>query len=978
MKIEPLSDDDILELTNYKCVLSEYDYNFKMKNNPPIAGGLFDYELFGKYHDDNPRYNLAYYLLCTPIIYPTKLKSLVKYIQDNLSMIKTYSNPSYNLRSFIFNYYDLIECDKESAQFMKDDRYFKLNILLISSEEFIIDNFNYQYLGLLGLLNLSNYNLMNGQSLNQLTKYININLLISNPVDRPTTIFTKGKKSLPSLHQLTQNYKIVINLNKKIEEKIYSDEISIFEKCLLVLSLNDIICEMITSYTLIGKSSKETTVRSLLSTRIQKSGRTTIVGDPWLALDEVTIPKSLLYNSLKSDIIGLIEVNHLKVIGRIEYDNISELALKYFNQLLDGLIVIINRNPSLHKYNMLAFKVNICDDYVMKLPLLVTKIFGADFDGDTMSFYTITDKNIQQLAMNTMSAQSSWMYEKYNNYLFIPRHEILYGLTLLTKIVDYENCYQYNNISDVKSDIDNGRIYENQKILLNDKLTCYGREQIINLLEFDVFKDILDNNFISIKNIKLFMSIIDSFDNKIDILKHLQLMSLDAVTILSNSVLSINELFEIQNNIDNTKDISNQIKINMNQDFKEVMESNDRLKFNSLIDILFKQDTCLNNTLLEGMNENYYVDHTISNRILLNVKQTLVPTSGYITRQLASAGMNLIFKNEQNNNINTVIVDKLWLKNNREIIKEIDDSNIEIISSVFNDTNNIYNNEIDNDRFNYTNNHPLGLSLMTSLTEELTQSSLSLKHGGKLYFEDDINFVSQESNKIKCIKDNLLIMDDNKFFILPNNFNHLPINTKVNKGDKIIWGKKRNYVDYKLEGFKLLIDLNASKLLNKTDNAVCYAPTNGIIKYDLTPQRYNRKFVKGLILLNNNVIDLYDENLIYFYANGDIINKYDRISTGIIDLPKFNKLLSLKDTFYVFCKQYYDLFGNSVNIELLEILFKLIYKNDFSVKKTLKNKQELLDSLAFGHIKDNLNKFLTTIEYDDQQYSLINEVLLCR
>lgn len=978
MKIELLSDDDILELTNYNCVLSEHDYNFRMRNNPPIIGGLFDYNLFGKSNEEDSRYKLAYYLLCSPIIYPTKLKSLVKYIKDNLSMIKIYSNPNYNLKSFIFSYYELIECNQESAQFIKDDKYFKLNISLIDNDDFNIENFNYQYLGLLGLLNLSNYNLINGQSLLELTKYININLLISNPIDRPTTIFTKGKKSLPVLDQLTQNYKIIINLNKKIEEKIYSDEISIFEKCLLALSLNDIVCEMIVSYDLVGKSSKETTVRSLLSTRIQKSGRTTIVGDPWLALDEVSIPRSLLYNSLKSDIIELIEANHLKVISRIEYDNISELALKYFNHLLDGLVVIINRNPSLHKYNMLAFKVKVNDDYVMKLPLLVTKIFGADFDGDTMSFYVLIDKQIQQLALNTMSSQSSWIYEKYNNYLFIPRHEILYGLTLLTKIVDYDEIYSYNNIDQIKIDLENGKLYENQKILLNDVITCYGREQIKELLEFDVFNDILNNDFISIKNIKLFMSIIDSFDNKIEILQKLQLMSLNAVTILSNSVLSINELFNIQNNIDNNQDVPTQIKTTMSQDFREVIESNDRLKFNSLIDIILKSTNNDNNTLLEGMNENYYVEHTISNRVLLNVKQTLVPTSGYITRQLASTGMNLLFKKEINNDFETIVINKSWLKNNRIIINEIDNDNIEIISSVFNNTNNVYDNEIDNDRFNYTNNHPLGLSLMTSLTEELTQSALSLKHGGKLYFEDDISFISQNDNKIIDIKDNIILMNDNKFFILPNKFNHLKINDSINKGDKVVWGKQRHYVDYKLEGFKLLIDLNASKLLNKTDNAICYAPTNGIITYDLTPQRFNRKFVKGLILLNDEVIDIYDENLIYFYANGDIINKYDRLSTGIIDLYKFNKLSSLKDTFYVFCKQYYDLFGNSVNIELLEILFKLIYKNDFSVKKTLKNKQELLDSLAFGHIKDNLNKFLTSIETDEQEYSLINEVLLCQ
>jgi hypothetical protein len=976
MKIELLSDDDILELTNYNCVTSEHDYNFHKKNNDPVDGGLFDYKLFGNHRGEEQRYKLAYYLLCSPIIYPTKLKSLVNYINDNLPMIKTYYNPTYALRSLIFSYYELIECENSEAQFIKDNKYYKLNIKLIDDDNYEIDNFKYQYLGLLGLLSLSSYNLINGQSLNDLNNYININLLISNPIDRPTTIFTKGKKSLPILHQLSQNYKIMININKNIERKLYSTDTSIFDKCLLSLCLNDFVCETIISYNLIGKSSKETTVRSLLSTNILKSGRTTIIGDPNLALDEVSIPRSLLYNSLKKDIIELIESNHLKTIGRIEYDKISELSVKYFDQLLEGLVVIINRNPSLHKYNMLAFKVVINDDYVMKLPLLVTKIFGADFDGDTMSFYTIIDKDIQKIAMDTMSSQSNWIYEKYNNYLFIPRHEILYGLTLLSTMVgDY---ISYNDVNEVKMDIKNGNIFENQSILLEGNLTCYGRILINQILGFDVFKDILDDHFISTKNIKIFMQIIDSFENKIEVLTKLQTLALNAVTILSNSALSLNELFYIQDSIDNNNNVQDQIKSHMSQEFRKVIESNDRLKFNSLIDIIAKPTRLLNNTLLEGMAEDNYIQHTVSNRVLLNVKQTLVPTSGYITRQLASVGMAISYKQEFNDNPSTIIIDKSWLKNNRTIVDNIDKDNIEIISSVFNDSNCVYENEIDNDRFNYTNDHPIGLSLMTSLTEELTQSALSLKHGGRLYFEDDIEFTSQEDTKITDIKDNVLLLNNNRYYILPYGYNHLPIGSIVNKGDKIVWGKQRHYVDYKLEGFKLLINLNASKLLNKTDKFVCYSPDSGTITYDLTKQKYDNKYVDGLILLNGKVIDVYNKNLVYFYANGDIINKYERLSTGIIDLYKFNNLSTLKDTFYIFCKQYYELFGNNVNIELLEILFKLIYKNDFSVKKTLRNKTELLDSLAFGNIKDNLNKFLTIIENDKQEYSLIQKVLLCQ
>lgn len=49
--------------------------------------------------------------------------------------------------------------------------------------------------------------------------------------------------------------------------------------------------------------------------------------------------------------------------------------------LIDGDVVLLNRQPTLKRESMMAFKVRIMDGYTIRVPLCVVDCFGADFDG---------------------------------------------------------------------------------------------------------------------------------------------------------------------------------------------------------------------------------------------------------------------------------------------------------------------------------------------------------------------------------------------------------------------------------------------------------------------------------------------------------------------------------------------------------------------------------------------------------------------
>jgi DNA-directed RNA polymerase beta' subunit len=60
-------------------------------------------------------------------------------------------------------------------------------------------------------------------------------------------------------------------------------------------------------------------------------------------------------------------------------------------KLHDGDIVLLNRQPTLHKGSMIAFNVRIREGKTIRLNLAVTKSFNADFDGDEMNIHAPND-----------------------------------------------------------------------------------------------------------------------------------------------------------------------------------------------------------------------------------------------------------------------------------------------------------------------------------------------------------------------------------------------------------------------------------------------------------------------------------------------------------------------------------------------------------------------------------------------------------
>lgn len=161
----------------------------------------------------------------------------------------------------------------------------------------------------------------------------------------------------------------------------------------------------------------------LLGKRIDYSGRSVIVPDPTLKMDECGLPKLMALELFRpfllkrlagakplSDSDKLLydaQINEALVALRQEITEVTQKThplVKELEQLIleADKVVLLNRTPTLHKLNIQAFKPVLKDDLAIHLHPLVCQGFNADFDGDCMSVSLPISEAAQKEALEKM------------------------------------------------------------------------------------------------------------------------------------------------------------------------------------------------------------------------------------------------------------------------------------------------------------------------------------------------------------------------------------------------------------------------------------------------------------------------------------------------------------------------------------------------------------------------------------------------
>lgn len=126
-----------------------------------------------------------------------------------------------------------------------------------------------------------------------------------------------------------------------------------------------------------------------LMTRLQDvSGRATIAPDPSLDIDEIGMPEEMLWGMFDKFILGrLVRKGYPAVDAQRMVRDRSPIAREELLAEARERPVIVNRAPSLHRFNIVAATAKIIPGKTVRLNPFAEKGMNADYDGDAVQIH---------------------------------------------------------------------------------------------------------------------------------------------------------------------------------------------------------------------------------------------------------------------------------------------------------------------------------------------------------------------------------------------------------------------------------------------------------------------------------------------------------------------------------------------------------------------------------------------------------------
>ena len=219
---------------------------------------------------------------------------------------------------------------------------------------------------------------------------------------------------------------------------------------------------------------KEGRFRSNLSgKRVDFSARTVISPDPCLSVNEGGVPVEVAKELTVPERVTEMNIESMRKLilagsdaqeganyvlrpdgsrKKITEENKAELADEIEpgyvveRHLRDGDIVLLNRQPSLHRMSIMAHRVRVMPYKTFRLNLCVCPPYNADFDGDEMNLHVIQTEEARAEARLLMEVQKHILSPRVGGPLIGCIHDHISGCYYLTRKETFFNRAQAEQI----------------------------------------------------------------------------------------------------------------------------------------------------------------------------------------------------------------------------------------------------------------------------------------------------------------------------------------------------------------------------------------------------------------------------------------------------------------------------------------------------------------------------------------------------
>ncbi len=245
---------------------------------------------------------------------------------------------------------------------------------------------------------------------------------------------------------------------------------------------------------------------SLSGKRVNFSARTVISPDPTLSLNEVGVPDRVAKEMTQTLNVTERNVEEARQYVRngpeahpganyvrrpdgrrlkVTEKNCEELAEKVEadwevnRHLVDGDIVIFNRQPSLHRMSIMAHEVVVMPYKTFRLNTVVCPPYNADFDGDEMNMHALQNEEARAEARVLMRVQEQILSPRFGGNIIGAIQDHISGTYLLThsnpeftetQALDLLRATRVDELPEADGVDDDGREYWTGRTLFSELL----------------------------------------------------------------------------------------------------------------------------------------------------------------------------------------------------------------------------------------------------------------------------------------------------------------------------------------------------------------------------------------------------------------------------------------------------------------------------------------------------------------------------
>jgi DNA-directed RNA polymerase beta subunit len=200
------------------------------------------------------------------------------------------------------------------------------------------------------------------------------------------------------------------------------------------------------------------------------SGRATIAPDPTLSMDEIGVPEGMLWGMYSKFVIGrLVRRGYTATDAQKMVDDRTPTAREELVNESRERPVMVNRAPSLHRFNIVGAYPKIVEGKTLKLNPFAEKGMNADYDGDALQIHApVTPGGVEDVKRMTLSHMI--FADKRPGVLNIaPDMEAVLGLHRATQAASSSKTKHFESQEEAMA------AYHRGDIALNDPIEIKGK-----------------------------------------------------------------------------------------------------------------------------------------------------------------------------------------------------------------------------------------------------------------------------------------------------------------------------------------------------------------------------------------------------------------------------------------------------------------------------------------------------------------------